>query len=169
MAHIEHALKQKFKSRIEDRRRALAGRSAIESAIARAVPVDAPCDDAAEIEDRNATVEGRVIARTEVRRLREVMADLSRDQQLVLASQVLVDMEPAEFCRRHGWSVEKYRKVAQRARGKLRVLVEEYESGERCRRLEPDLRAGRPTSRRSSLATARTNSSANVIRCGPSH
>ena len=82
-----------------------------------------------------------MIARTEVRRLREVIADLSRDQQLVLASQVYVDMGAGEFCARHGWSVEKYRKVAQRARGKLRVLVEEYERGERCRRLEADLLA----------------------------
>ena len=34
---------------------------------------------------------------------------------------------------------ERFRKVAQRARAKLRGLVEEYQSGERCRRLEPDL------------------------------
>jgi hypothetical protein len=60
---------------------------------------------------------------------------------LVLASQVYVDMGASEFCTRHGWSVEKYRKVAQRARGKLRVLIDEYERGERCRRLEPDLLA----------------------------
>jgi hypothetical protein len=82
-----------------------------------------------------------VFARIEVRRLRELIADLTRDQQLVLASQVLVDMEPAEFCARYGWSVEKYRKVAQRGRSKLRVLAAEYERGERCRRLEPDLLA----------------------------
>ncbi|MGD1051683.1 MAG: hypothetical protein ABR947_11495 [Solirubrobacteraceae bacterium] len=81
------------------------------------------------------------MARGELRRLREVIADLSRDQQLVLASQVTVDMGVAEFCARFGWSVEKYRKVAQRARAKLRVLVGEYECGDRCRRLEPDLLA----------------------------
>jgi hypothetical protein len=73
--------------------------------------------------------------------LREVIADLSRDQQLVLVSQVCVDMGTSEFCSRYGWSVEKYRKVAQRARARLRVLVEEYERGERCRRLEPDILA----------------------------
>ena len=50
-------------------------------------------------------------------------------------------MGAAEFCARFGWSVEKYRKVAQRARAKLRVLVGEYECGDRCRRLEPDLLA----------------------------
>ncbi len=140
-AHVVNALEQKFLSRIEDRRRAIGGRSAIESAIARAVPIEAPDREAGELEDRVAAVENQVIARTELSRLREVIADLSRDQQLVLASQVYVDMGVSEFCARFGWSVEKYRKVAQRARGKLRVLVEEYERGERCRRLEPDLLA----------------------------
>jgi hypothetical protein len=68
-----------------------------------------------------------------------MIAELSRDQQLVLASQVCVDMAAGEFCARYGWSVEKYRKVAQRARGKLRLLAEEYERGERCERLEQDI------------------------------
>ena len=40
--HILNSLEQKFLSRIEDRRRAIGGRSAIETAIARAVPVDSP-------------------------------------------------------------------------------------------------------------------------------
>jgi len=139
--HVQNALEQKFLSRIEDRRRAIGGRSAIEAALARAVPVDAPEHAAGDLEDRGAAVENRVIARAELRRLREVIADLNRDQQLVLASQVCVDMGVGEFCSRFGWSVEKYRKVAQRARAKLRVLVEEYERGDRCRRLEPDLLA----------------------------
>src|SRR5579864_1062005 len=56
-AHILNALEQKFRSRIEDRRRAIGGRSAIEAAIARAVPVDAPPSGAAELEDRAAAVE----------------------------------------------------------------------------------------------------------------
>src|ERR1700690_3952412 len=41
-AHVLNALEQKFLSRIEDRRRAIGGRSAIETAIARAIPVDGP-------------------------------------------------------------------------------------------------------------------------------
>jgi DNA-directed RNA polymerase specialized sigma24 family protein len=139
--HAANALELRFKSRIEDRRRAVEGRSAIESAIARAVPVDAPGDGGADLEDRAAAVERQVFARADVRVVRELAADLTRDQQLVLASQALVDMEPAEFCGRYGWSVEKYRKVAQRARGKLRALLDEYERGDRCRRLEPDLLA----------------------------
>ena len=41
-AHVANALELRFSSRIDDRRRAIGGRSAIEAAIARAVPVDAP-------------------------------------------------------------------------------------------------------------------------------
>jgi DNA-directed RNA polymerase specialized sigma24 family protein len=139
--HVANALEQKFLSRIEDRRRAIGGRSAIESAIARAVAVDGPDSGAVELEDRRAAVESQVIARADLQRLSELIADLSRDQRLVLASQICVDLGVAEFCARFGWSVEKYRKVAQRARAKLRLLVEEYERGERCERLEPDLLA----------------------------
>ena len=84
--HVVNAIEQKFLSRIEDRRRAIGGRSAIETAIARAVPVEAPEHGAGELEDHSAAVEKQVIARTEVRRLREVIAELSRDQQLVLAT-----------------------------------------------------------------------------------
>jgi hypothetical protein len=111
--------------------------------LARSVPVDAPEHGGGDLEDRRAAVEQQVIARTELRQVREVISELSRDQQLVLASQVCVDMGVSEFCARYGWSVEKYRKVAQRARGKLRVLVDEYERGERCRRLEHDIIAMR--------------------------
>jgi hypothetical protein len=84
--HLEHALEQKFASRIEDRRRAASGRSAIETAIAKAVPVDTPENGAGELEDRRAAVEHRVILRTEMGRLREVIAELTRDQRLVLGS-----------------------------------------------------------------------------------
>jgi hypothetical protein len=156
--HLANLLELRFKSRIDDRRRAVEGRSAIEAALAHAVPVDAAGRGAAELEDRRAEVERQVFARTEVRRLRELIADLSRDQQLVLGSQILVDIEPVEFCARHGWTVEKYRKVAQRARGKLRVLVDEYERGERCRRLEPDLVAfGAGAAAGGALERARTH------------
>jgi hypothetical protein len=112
--HVLNALEQKFRSRIDDRRRAIGGRSSIESAIARAVPVEAPDAGSAELEDPGAGVEGLVFARSELRRVREAMADLTRDQRLVLASQVLVEMESAEFCRRYGWSAEKYRLCRRR-------------------------------------------------------
>jgi DNA-directed RNA polymerase specialized sigma24 family protein len=141
MAHVQNALEQKFLSRIEDKRRAVGGRSSIEAAIARSLPVDSSDTGAGDLEDRRAAVEQQVIARAELHTVREVMGDLTRDQQLVLASQVCVDMGVGEFCAQYGWSVEKYRKVAQRARGKLRTLIKEYERGERCLRLEPDILA----------------------------
>lgn len=139
--HVKNALEQKFVSRINDRRRALAGRSGIEAALATAVSVDGAGTTAAEIEDRAAAVERRLEVQGDIRRLREVIAELTLDQRLVLHSQVNLQMEVADFCERYGWSAEKFRKVAQRARAKLRALVAEYQSGERCRRLEPDLLA----------------------------
>jgi RNA polymerase sigma factor (sigma-70 family) len=135
--HVRNALVQKFESRIEDRRRALSGRSAIESAIAGAVQMDG--GEAPELADPSAAVERQVLARSDLRRLAEVIRDLSPDQRLVLHCQVNLELGAGEFCVRYGWSSERFRKVAQRARAKLRGLVEEYQSGERCRRLEPDL------------------------------
>ncbi len=139
--HIVNALEQKFSSRIDDRRRAIGGRSPIEMAMARALPVDGPEGGAGELEDRGAEVVRKVADRLEVSRLREVAAELTDDQRLVLACQISLGMDCAEFCRRFGWSAEKFRKVAQRARGRLRALVAEYQVGGRCRRLEPDLLA----------------------------
>ncbi|GAC1490434.1 MAG: hypothetical protein NVS1B9_11740 [Solirubrobacteraceae bacterium] len=140
-AHAENALEQKFASRIRDRRRALAGRSSIEAALAGAVSADGPAGAACEIADPTAEIVTRLSGRTEVRRLREVAAELTDDQRLVLACQVTLDMDCSEFCERFGWSSEKFRKVAQRARGRLRELVREYDAGARCGRVEEDLLA----------------------------
>jgi DNA-directed RNA polymerase specialized sigma24 family protein len=137
--HVRNALEQKFVSRINDRRRALGGRSSIEAAIAHAVQVDSTDAGAQHVEDRGAAVEQQVLVRGEVRRLREIIGDLSLDQRLVLHCQVNLQMDVGEFCARYGWSSEKFRKVAQRARAKLRGLVEESQSGGRCIRLQPDL------------------------------
>jgi RNA polymerase sigma factor (sigma-70 family) len=139
--HLAHALEQKFASRILDRRRALSGRSSIEAALGLATPLDGLDAGTTQIADVAPGVEERVARRLDLRRLREVADELSPDQRLVLACQVGLDMQCAEFCRRYGWSAEKFRKVAQRARGRLLGLVAEYASGERCRRLEPDLLA----------------------------
>jgi len=138
-AHIANALEQKLVSRIADRRRALAGRSPIEAAMSRAASLDEPAGAAERLADHLADVEERVAGRLELRRLREVAEELTDDQRLVLACQLSLNMDCEEFCRRHGWSAEKFRKVAQRARARLARLVDEYGSGERCRRLEPDL------------------------------
>ncbi len=137
--HIQNALEQKFSSRIDDRRRAIRGRSPIETAIATALPVDTPEAGAGELEDPAAEVVRQVVARIEVSRLREVADELTDDQRLVLACQISLGMDCAEFCRRFGWSGEKFRKVAQRGRRRLRALVAEYQVGDRCVRLEPDL------------------------------
>ena len=54
---------------------------------------------------------------------RAVLAQrLTPDQRLVLACQVGID-EPRRLLPPHGWSPEKYRKVAQRARARLRALM----------------------------------------------
>lgn len=138
-AHIANALEQKFLSRIDDRCRAIGGRSAMEAALAGALPVDEPDSGVGEIEDRGAEVLHKVARRLDLQRVREVVADLTDDQRLVLGCQVTLGMDCAEFCERYGWSAEKYRKVAQRARARLRLLVESHQSGERCRLLEPDI------------------------------
>jgi DNA-directed RNA polymerase specialized sigma24 family protein len=137
--HIQNALEQKFSSRIDDRRRAIRGRSPIETALATALPVDVPEAGAGQLEDPAAEVVRQVVSRIEVTRLREVADELTEDQRLVLACQVSLGMDCAEFCRRFGWSAEKFRKVAQRGRSRLRALVAEYQVGERCARLEPDV------------------------------
>jgi len=139
--HVKNALEQKFVSRINDRRRALAGRSGIEAALANAISVDGSDAAIYEIEDRSAGVERHVELHADIRRLREVIGDLSLDQRLVLYSQVNLQMDANVFCEHYGWSKEKFRKVAQRARAKLRLLVTEYQTGERCNRLLPDLLA----------------------------
>ena len=82
-----------------------------------------------------------VAGRDDLGRLRELADELTADQRLVLACQVALDMDCQEFCTRFGWSAEKFRKVAQRARGRLRVLVADYEAGERCNGLADDLAA----------------------------
>ena len=139
--HVSNALEQKFVSRINDRHRAVGGRSSGEAAMSTALSVEDDSSGVADLADHRAQVADHVIARQELRRLREVAEDLTQDQRLVLAAQVSLGMESAEFCRRYGWSAEKFRKVAQRARAKLRVLVVDYQSGERCRQLEPAIMA----------------------------
>jgi hypothetical protein len=93
------------------------------------------------VSDPTADVAGRVDEQDELRRLREVAAELTDDQRLVLACQVALGMDCHEFCARFGWSTEKFRKVAQRARARLRTLVVDYDSGERCKALADDLAA----------------------------
>jgi DNA-directed RNA polymerase specialized sigma24 family protein len=81
-------------------------------------------DDTPALVDPRADVERVVIAREELRRICAVTSELSDDQRLVIASQVSSGPSGcAEFCSRHGWSTEKYRKVSQRGRARLRALL----------------------------------------------
>jgi DNA-directed RNA polymerase specialized sigma24 family protein len=120
--HIGYALEQRFVSRIHDRRRAMSGRSPIESALEGARYLGAEQHDEVDIADARAEVERLVLLRAELRLIEQLAACLTADQRLVLACQVGLQMSSAEFCRRFGWSAEKYRKVAQRARKRLRHL-----------------------------------------------
>lgn len=81
-----------------------------------------------EVVDRLAEVETVVTARDELRRVSHAASLLSYDQRLVLRSQVS-GLSCAELCRQQGWSREKYRKVAQRARARLRDLTDSFDGG----------------------------------------
>ncbi|MGH2834615.1 MAG: hypothetical protein ACRDKD_00275 [Solirubrobacteraceae bacterium] len=124
--HIANALDQRLRSRVQDRRRALAGRSPIEAAMAWAVPLP-PCEEGASIcrllIDRRADVVQTALLREELVRIVRFSRELTRDQRLLLSSQVGAEQTPSAFCAQHGWSLEKYRKVGQRARARLNALL----------------------------------------------
>lgn len=121
--HLTNVIEQRFLSRIHDRRRALSGRSPMQSALETAVPLDSAQAGAAEIADRRAEIEQLALLREELAQISRAAAGLTYDQRLLLASQVALQMECSEFCLRYGWSAEKYRKVGQRARARLQELM----------------------------------------------
>lgn len=126
--HIANALEQKFLSRIHDRRRALSGRSPIQTALAGSLPLVGVCEGGVDVADVRADVERLVFSRHDLRNIARLTHELSSDQRLVLASQLMGE-SCAEFSRTHGWSTDKYRKVAQRARARLlRRLADESAS-----------------------------------------
>ncbi len=125
-AHMANLLEQRFVSRIQDRLRALGGRSPAQAVLDHALPLS----DAAngiEVADVRAEIERIVMLRSDLRSLGQVIHELTPDQRLVLVSLAGEEVECAEFCERHGWSKEKYRKVSQRARARLRELLEACE------------------------------------------
>lgn len=122
-AHIANALEQKFLSRIHDRRRALSGRSGIETALDSARQFGEPSHGGMDVADLSAGTQERVAGRLELRRVQKAAEQLTDDQRLVLACQVALDMNCREFCACSGWSPEKYRKVAQRGRAKLKLAT----------------------------------------------
>lgn len=121
--HLANTLEQRFLSRIHDRRRALSGRSSIQAALEAAMPLDCVEEGEIEIVDLRAELDTLVILRQDLRRVQSLARELTPDQRLVLACQVGLQMGRLDFCRRYGWSPEKYRKVAQRARARLRRLM----------------------------------------------
>lgn len=125
--HVANALELRFLSRVRDRRRALGGRSPMQAALEDAVMLGSAGDAGVELVDRAANVEALVLLRHELRTIGRLAKQLSSDQRLVLGSQ-LSGETCAEFCARAGWSREKYRKAAQRARLRLRMLMRIAES-----------------------------------------
>jgi DNA-directed RNA polymerase specialized sigma24 family protein len=122
-AHIGAAIEQRFLSRVQDRRRALSGRSPMQAALEGALPLTGPGGEEVNVIDARADLERLVILRQELRRIGVLSRRLTQDQRLILCCQVSLQMKPSEFCRRFGWSAEKYRKVGQRARAHLRSLI----------------------------------------------
>ena len=127
-AHLGNVLEQRLVSRIHDRRRALSGRSPMQAALETAVSLG-DADEQVALVDMRAELETLVLLRQDLRRVTQLARELTADQRLILASQVGLQMPRAEFCSRHGWSAEKYRKVAQRARARLLRMMSEEERG----------------------------------------
>jgi DNA-directed RNA polymerase specialized sigma24 family protein len=125
--HVANSLEQRFLARVLDRRRAIAGRSPIAAATEGALPIVA-AGEALQLPDTRAEPERLTIAREQLARAMRHMTSLTPDQRAVLMTQIVMAMPCEEFCRRWGWTAEKYRKVAQRGRAKLRALLAAEES-----------------------------------------
>jgi DNA-directed RNA polymerase specialized sigma24 family protein len=121
--HIARTIEQRFVSRINDRRRALSGRSPMLAALETAASLEVSGARALALKDPRPEPERLVLLRHELRRIHELARRLTPEQRLVIATQVGLAMGAGEFCELHGWSTEKYRKVAQRGRARLRQLM----------------------------------------------
>jgi DNA-directed RNA polymerase specialized sigma24 family protein len=121
-SHLGNVLELRFMSRVRDRRRALGGRSPAQAALETAMSLGCAGIEETAIVDRRAELERLVILREDLRRIESLARRLTPDQRLVLASQ-LGPIGCRDFCAQFGWTPEKYRKVAQRARARLRRLM----------------------------------------------
>ena len=124
-AHLRNTLRLRFASRIVDRRRALSGRSPAQAILDGAMSLGGVGEQEVEIADRRADVEQRTMLRFELSSVQRAAHALSPDQRLVLACQIGLQMGAEEFCAAFGWTPAKHRKVAQRARSRLRALLDE--------------------------------------------
>jgi DNA-directed RNA polymerase specialized sigma24 family protein len=120
--HLANALELRLVSRIHDRRRALSGRSPMQAALESAAPLEPIGTERVEIADSSAQVEEVVMLRADLREIQRLARHLTEDQRRALRSQ-LSGETCAQFCSGSGWSAEKYRKVAQRGRTRLRSLM----------------------------------------------
>jgi DNA-directed RNA polymerase specialized sigma24 family protein len=134
--HIANALEQRFLARVLDRRRAVAGRSPIAAAIEGALPF-AASGGQFDLADTRAEPERLTISREQLASALRHIGALTPDQRAVIATQFVLAMPCEEFCRRSGWTPEKYRKVAQRGRAKLRALLAAEESSPELSRSRP--------------------------------
>lgn len=123
-AHLLNTLRLRFLSRVTDRRRALHGRSPAQAVLDEALSLGAIAEQTQALADPRADVERSAMLRFELRSLEDAVCALTPDQRFVLACQIGLQMDAAEFCARFGWSAEKQRKVAQRARARLRELLD---------------------------------------------
>jgi DNA-directed RNA polymerase specialized sigma24 family protein len=139
--HIANAIELRFLSRVRDRRRAIAGRSPQQTALEQAFSFERAGDGGIEVIDARASVEAIVLAREDLRSIGRAARQLTSDQRLVLGSQ-LADVACEAFCARFGWSREKYRKVAQRGRARLRQLIDSHEPGVPSGRWRSDEESG---------------------------
>ncbi|TMM20349.1 MAG: hypothetical protein E6F96_00480 [Actinobacteria bacterium] len=121
-SHLGNTLELRYLSRIRDLRRALAGRSPMQAALATALSLEGPDGHEAAVADPRASPEALVLVRHDLRLLAHSARALSPDQRLVLAHQ-LANTSCRAFCQQFGWSPEKYRKVAQRGRARLKRLA----------------------------------------------
>ena len=127
-AHIANALEQKLRSRIADRRRALAGRSPAAAGLEEAIGFFQQ-EAYMQAADPAAAVDELVINRLRLGQIIAQAQGLSEEQRFALACRVGLQLRPGALCALRGWSAHKERKLLQRARIKLRMLTGELEGG----------------------------------------
>lgn len=120
--HLANTLEQRFVSRVRDQMRATGGRSAARAGHESALLAGGDKDALAEVVDVGAESHELVALKMDLEQILQVAPRLTVDQRLVIASQVS-GIGCAELCQYTGWSQEKYRKVAQRGRARLRALM----------------------------------------------
>ena len=98
--HLARVLEKRFRFPHHDRRRAVTGRSSTQTALEHAAPLLAtPEEGQLDIADWRPSVEQQVIARQELRAIREAVSSLSPDQRLVLGNQLEPVMDPESSAR----------------------------------------------------------------------